>query len=305
MKILDSNFLNQILENFNIDEVIKIIVDYFAQQFGKSKIESKEFYRFSRRENRFIKLYPTRDNQIPDYICDLLRRCFNSKKVVLQNNHLIFPLKYLDKCIALILLKINPTEEINISSLKKYNDLLNIFSLIYYNVNIYNLAIHDSLTKLYNKRFFDYKSEEIWEESRNKNKNFAIIMIDIDHFKHYNDKYGHPVGDRILRIVSKRINEIVGNLGIVARYGGEEFVILLPEKDKNEGYTIAEKIRKSIENLKIVTKEYFWRLSISAGVASYPDDGEELDEIIKSADNALYHSKRTGRNKVSIYEKFI
>lgn len=304
MKLLDSKFLNQILENFDIDEVIKIILNYFAQQFGKYKIESKEFYRFSRRENRFIKLYPSNDNKIPHYVSTLLKKCFNSREVVLQNNHLIFPLKYLDKCIALILLKINPMKKINISSLKKYNDLLNIFSLIYYNVNIYNLAIRDPLTKLYNKRFFDYKSEEIWEESKNKNKNFAIIMIDIDYFKHYNDKYGHPVGDRILRIVSKKINEIAGKLGIVARYGGEEFVILMPEKNKKEAYILAEKIRKSIENLKIVTKEYFWRLSISAGVASYPDDGDELNEIIKNADNALYHSKRTGRNKVTIYEYF-
>ena len=297
-KLLNSNVFNKIFENFDVLEVIKSILDYFLNEFEKYQVIDSGFYKFSKRENKFVKLYPEK-NLIEEKTLILLEKSFYNKKIIKQNNFLVIPLIYLDKCIALILFTFkNNKNKINIT---KYRQVINIFSLIYYNVNIYNLAIKDPLTKLYNKRFFYYKVEEVWEEYKENNKKFSIIMVDIDFFKHYNDKYGHIIGDKILKIVSKKIYDIVNKSGIVARYGGEEFIILLPEKSKNDAYIIGENIRKCIENLKIVNKEYFWRLTVSLGVASYPDDGSEIDEIIKNADKALYYSKENGRNKVSVY----
>jgi len=118
-------------------------------------------------------------------------------------------------------------------------------------------------------------------------------MIDIDNFKAFNDTYGHQAGDSILREISGKFRDISRKIDIIARYGGEEFGITLPMTKKEEALVLAERIRKAVEislGLKNIT--------ISIGVASFPEDGEKKEDIISSADRALYQAKRSGKNKI-------
>lgn len=127
-------------------------------------------------------------------------------------------------------------------------------------------------------------------------------MIDIDYFKHFNDKYGHQIGDEILKKLGGLLKKFTQNNGICARYGGEEFIILLPEFNANQTYLFADNLRQSIKNLKISNNDYFWKITASLGTATFPDDTKDINKLISFADTALYYSKSNGRNKVSRYK---
>lgn len=161
-----------------------------------------------------------------------------------------------------------------------------------------DLAIIDSLTECYLLRHVQERLiEEIQRSIRNK-ASFCVLMADIDHFKSYNDNYGHTAGDHVLRKVSDIIKKTVGSSNIVGRYGGEEFIVVLPQKDLEQGVAMAERIRHLIENLQIDLKDQKCNLTISVGVAQFPNDGTSKEELIAEADNRLYKAKKTGRNRV-------
>jgi diguanylate cyclase (GGDEF)-like protein len=124
-------------------------------------------------------------------------------------------------------------------------------------------------------------------------------MADLDHFKRINDTYGHTAGDRVLKAVGKYLQKNIRDVDIIARYGGEEFVLLLPEADKSEAYTVAERLREGFSMLQLETLP---QLTLSLGIASYPQDGTNLELLIKRADTAMYVAKQMGRNKVVIYD---
>ena len=128
---------------------------------------------------------------------------------------------------------------------------------------------------------------------------FSIILLDIDHFKYFNDTYGHSVGDKVIKTIAHFLKANVRQGDIVSRYGGEEFMILLPETDKVGATVVAEKIRHAIQNKPVeVGIDVFEKVTITAGVASYPDDGKAVEVIIDKADKLLQFGKDTGRNKV-------
>ena len=170
-----------------------------------------------------------------------------------------------------------------------------ITNAIYYK-KVQDLAIRDGLTGLYNHRhFMESITKEIKLCSR-YGKAMSMIMIDIDHFKKFNDEYGHPVGDRILKLIAKTIrNNIRQDIDIPARYGGEEFAIILVETPPNEAFDIAERIRTNFENQNL--EDIKLSLSISCGLASYPDNATDYRTLIELADKALYKAKNSGRNK--------
>jgi diguanylate cyclase (GGDEF)-like protein len=126
------------------------------------------------------------------------------------------------------------------------------------------------------------------------------MMMDIDYFKQYNDAHGHPQGDILLKLVSNIIVDKLRDTDAVGRYGGEEFIALLPETNKEESIAIAERIRNEIENYKFPRAETQpgGRITISIGVSSYPEDGDSLERVLQSADDALYSAKNMGRNRV-------
>ena len=137
--------------------------------------------------------------------------------------------------------------------------------------------------------------------SRRYKKPLTLFMIDIDHFKNLNDTYGHQAGDHVLRRVSEVLAAGLREYDIVARYGGEEFSIILPATGKDTGATIAERLRASVEKQKYRHKDKSIPVTISLGVASYPEDGDSPEGLISAADKALYAAKESGRNQVHIW----
>lgn len=161
-----------------------------------------------------------------------------------------------------------------------------------------NEAFTDALTSAKNRRFFMEEAEKELKKCTERGLDYSLIMVDVDHFKSINDNYGHPTGDEVLKILVARMKHALKRDTLIARYGGEEFVISLPETSIENAMGMAERLRKTVDASKFVTKENELGVTISLGVACYPKDGMELTEIIANADKALYNAKNTGRNKV-------
>lgn len=166
------------------------------------------------------------------------------------------------------------------------------------------LAVTDGLTGLFNYRAF--KNQIHYEIVRSKRFNLpvSLLMIDIDHFKKYNDTFGHPNGDKVLKKFSELLTINLREIDTIARYGGEEFAIILPGTNKKASYIVAEKLRKLIEeyNFPLTEKLPDKKLTISIGIASFPDDVEDEEKLISSADKALYNAKNSGRNKSKTFQ---
>lgn len=165
-------------------------------------------------------------------------------------------------------------------------------------------AITDSLTNLYNHRYFcKALSEQVNGFGKNE---FSLMMIDLDFFKLYNDLYGHFEGDQALVMVSSILRRVVADKGIVCRYGGEEFTVLLPHYDSKQAYDLAERIRTNIEasflNSNDVTQRF---LTASIGICTYPHAAPDPQELLKRADLAMYKAKNQGKNQTIIYSPMV
>lgn len=163
-------------------------------------------------------------------------------------------------------------------------------------------AITDPLTSLHNYRYFRSESERELMRSDRHNKPFSLAIIDIDNFKLYNDTHGHLAGDKVLIALAKLLKENTRKSDTVARYGGDEFIIILPELESDQAKSLAEKLCDTMhhsEELKKLDLKSV-ELSISIGIASYPENGKNVDELLKKADDALYDAKKSGKNTVSI-----
>jgi diguanylate cyclase (GGDEF)-like protein len=130
-------------------------------------------------------------------------------------------------------------------------------------------------------------------------KVFSVAMADIDRFKTINDTYGHTTGDQVLKAAGEFLQESIRQTDVIARYGGEEFVIFFPEADKKSASVLAERLRVGFSKIKL---DNLPKLTISIGVASYPEDGKDIGNLIDSADAAMYTAKKKGRNRVVIYQ---
>jgi diguanylate cyclase (GGDEF)-like protein len=163
------------------------------------------------------------------------------------------------------------------------------------------LATTDGLTELNNHRHFqELLSKEI-ERTRRYGNTVALLLMDIDHFKSFNDTYGHPVGDLVLKEISQCIRKSLRTNDIPARYGGEEFTVIIPESNEQGALIIAERIRSTIENHIIISNDRQLHVTVSIGVAAYPSLASNQPQLIDSADKALYNSKEHGRNRVTIF----
>jgi diguanylate cyclase (GGDEF)-like protein len=160
------------------------------------------------------------------------------------------------------------------------------------------LSTVDPLTGLFNRTFFFAAVDREIARSARSNRGFCVLMMDLDELKTINDQHGHYFGDRVLNGVGEVIRSGVRKIDTAARYGGDEFVVLLPETDPTGAYVLAEKVRIGVTELDIPVSGVPLEASISVGVVSYPDDGRTSDELLISADQAMYASKRGGRNRV-------
>jgi diguanylate cyclase (GGDEF)-like protein len=155
------------------------------------------------------------------------------------------------------------------------------------------LSNSDSLTGLWNHGYFQYLLGEEIKRSSLVKSCFTLLMIDIDNFKAFNDTYGHQAGDSIIREISKLFRDTSRKIDIIGRYGGEEFGIILPITKKEEALVLAERIRKAVE-----TSSMLKNITISIGVASFPEDGQRKEDLLAKADKALYEAKRSGKNRI-------
>jgi len=160
------------------------------------------------------------------------------------------------------------------------------------------LARVDELTGLYVHRYFQERLQEELSRSQRSRTPVSLLMIDIDHFKTYNDQYGHIAGDLVLKQVARLLKESARPGDLVCRYGGEEFSIILPNRTKGEAFSFAEALRIRVEKESFTLRREMTHVTISIGVASFPEECLLKDELLKRVDSFLYQAKREGRNRV-------
>jgi diguanylate cyclase (GGDEF)-like protein len=162
----------------------------------------------------------------------------------------------------------------------------------------------DMLTGLYNRRFLEDYARKLFAIARRRAQPVGVIMLDLDHFKGFNDIYGHEIGDRILRHFAKTMINCMRETNLAARYGGEEFVVILPDTGAKASVQVAERIRKAVMTMVVPsnTEKPLPQLTVSIGVVAFPEHGQTLEEVIQASDKALYESKHGGRNRVTVAE---
>ena len=162
------------------------------------------------------------------------------------------------------------------------------------------LANFDSLTGLYNRRAIVDKLRELINRANRYKEDFSLVMLDIDHFKGVNDRYGHLTGDEVLEKIATLVRRNIRNTDVVGRYGGEEFIIILPQTNLSSAWVIAERIRSIIENAEMKDPAgNVFTVTVSQGLSEW-ERGEDADALISCADEALYKAKARGRNRVQI-----
>jgi diguanylate cyclase (GGDEF)-like protein len=161
------------------------------------------------------------------------------------------------------------------------------------------LAARDGLTQLYNRRAFDERLAKARAREERQGGRFAVLLLDVDHFKKLNDTFGHPAGDAALKHTARVLENHLRQGDEAARYGGEEFAVILPGADAAGALPLAERVRGAIEGSHLVFEGARLAVTVSVGVAAWPEDGRELEGLLAAADRALYAAKQEGRNRVA------
>ncbi|MFA5117905.1 MAG: sensor domain-containing diguanylate cyclase [Candidatus Omnitrophota bacterium] len=163
-----------------------------------------------------------------------------------------------------------------------------------------DLAIHDGLTGLYRKGYFMERLNEEVKRCLRQNSTFSLLMLDVDYFKQYNDTFGHASGDLVLTKMSEVMKDFFKEKSSVAgRFGGEEFCVIISGADKQKAFSLAEELRKKIESTQVDLRQQKTSVTVSVGVANFPNDARDETELVLKVDKALYEAKRLGRNRVN------
>ncbi len=188
------------------------------------------------------------------------------------------------------------------------DSLFNFAFQSFYIISLQNklamLATTDGLTGLYNHRSFQIRLSEELLRAERYNKSIILLLLDIDHFKKFNDTYGHQTGDDVLKTIAKIIKGSIRKVDFPARYGGEEFAIILPESDCSKALIVAERIRSAVMEYPFYIKDGSRvQITVSIGISCFPKDSTEKEDLIKKADIALYRAKEAGRNRASLFRE--
>jgi diguanylate cyclase (GGDEF)-like protein len=211
------------------------------------------------------------------------------------------PLMAKDKLLGTLNVSRSEPESFSDKDFELFVNLANQAAIAIDNARLYRYAVTDEMTRLYNHRYFQQRLDEELQRADRYENFVSLIILDVDHFKKFNDTYGHPEGDRVLKTVARLIEKSVREVDIPARYGGEEFVVICPEKNGEGSLTPAERIRSAIEGYDFRIEGKKIQITVSLGVACYPDQARSKAELIQKADFALYYSKHHGRNQATLY----
>jgi len=167
---------------------------------------------------------------------------------------------------------------------------------------LYELSITDGLTKLFVHRYFQIAFDNELKRAKRYGSCASLIILDIDHFKKFNDTYGHQMGDRVLSLTALVLRDAIRSIDVPCRYGGEEFAVVLPETDAQNALGVADRIRRAVESYEYPGLDgSTLKVTVSIGLASFPEHGTEKMDLIKRADEAMYWSKEAGRNHVFVW----
>jgi len=168
------------------------------------------------------------------------------------------------------------------------------------NAHLYAMAVTDGLTKLYVRRYFDLRMDEEFDQARRYDRPFSMLLFDIDHFKKFNDTYGHQTGDVVLQQVARLLQANTRRADICCRYGGEEMAVILPETGLQEAAILANKLCARVREHEFESGGQHLRVTTSVGVAEFFQEFQDASEMVKAADEALYRAKELGRNRVEL-----
>lgn len=224
-----------------------------------------------------------------ELIANVAKRAMQSYVLVREREKLVATLKSRNEAMA----NLNKAFKALTVTLKNKNQALENL-----NEAFKAMAIRDDLTKLFNRRYFDEAIASEVVRATRYNRDLSLIFMDVDHFKNFNDEFGHQLGDVALKKISAILTDAVRETDIATRYGGEEFLVILPETSKEDARAVADKIRETIANTPIEGVQK--KVTISAGVATLGQDGNTTAELIGKADQAVYQAKREGRDRVCL-----
>ena len=240
---------------------------------------------------------------VNDFAQDPLFKYFQTRELV------IMPLRAKDKVNGLIIAdNIYTQKPITDEDMKIFTMLANQAGLAIENSQLYEMVVvksqADSLTNLWNHGYFQDKLSEEIQRHRQAKEPLSLVMIDIDNFKKLNDTYGHQHGDVILKKIARLFREQSREKDFACRYGGEEFAIILEQTNKNQAFDSAERLRKRVENYTFpgATADQSMKITVSIGIATFPDDADNKEDLIAKADKAMYIAKFSGKNKTVLIE---
>lgn len=240
---------------------------------------------------------------IPGAECQLMDVSLEKlKETRADKEYSVFPLKSKERKLGYLLYK-----DVEANDKEKFLILCHQFALAFRRIKLYKdielLAITDSLTQVHTRRYFLDRFEEEFGRAQLRKTKLSLVMIDVDHFKEFNDQYGHLTGDKILKRIGQIIRDNIREIDIACRFGGEEFSVVLPETDLQGAFLAAERIRLAAENAVIQAYDHTVKITVSLGVATFPEGGESVHDLIENADWALYRAKSLGRNRTVTFGK--
>lgn len=193
------------------------------------------------------------------------------------------------------------------NEIRLLNSLANQIAIAMENTRLYaktkELSVTDELTQIYNRRHFQNMLQMEWRRAKRFSRNISLLMVDVDHFKEYNDSHGHLEGDQVLKQIAQILSDDVREVDTVARYGGEEFSVILTHTDADDAMQVAQKLCRRVAEHPFhnESKNIDTTVTVSIGVATYPEDALNMEDLINHADIALYKAKNQGRNRVISY----
>ena len=215
---------------------------------------------------------------------------------------IVFPLEINKRSLGALAVKGIKEKDLERFQILAQQFLLGLKRAVLYQ-HVQEMATLDSLTQVFTRRYWFQRSNEELERSGKFKYPLSCLMIDVDKFKDFNDTYGHLVGDAILAAVARVIKENIRQIDLLGKYGGEEFCLILAETDIQGAQFVAERIRSAAQDAVVQAYDEVLSVTISIGIAGFPDDSLDLSGLMDKADQALYQAKETGRNRVCVFRK--